>query len=429
MTTNQPCEILIVDDEAGIRELLSEILIDEGYRVVLAENAREARTFRQRQEPALVLLDIWMPDTDGVTLLREWASAELLTMPVIMMSGHATIETAIGATRIGAFDFLEKPIGLQKLLSTIKRALKAAATKAPRHISLARLGTSEPIKVLENTLNRLASNRKSLLILGEPGAGHEIVALSLQNAQTSWVKVVPARLTAAPLQLLEEAKEGILYCPEIGRLSRLEQKGLLFLLPKLAQYETLLVCTSSEALGNLAAENKFDPVLLSQLSAGVLMLPPLRDHRDDIPLLIERLWEEMRERHAANGSLLSALPPAALTVLSEAYWPGNLDHLANVLENLASVQGEVTPELIRRVLGENQHQQKEVSAEATVRFFEMPLREAREAFERVYFERLLSHEQHNMSRVAELAGLERTHLYRKLKQLNIRFSRRGADPF
>ncbi|MDR0247431.1 MAG: hypothetical protein LBI16_03420, partial [Burkholderiales bacterium] len=258
------------------------------------------------------------------------------------------------------------------------------------------MGVSEPIKVLENTLNRLASNRKSLLILGEPGAGHEMVALSLQNAQTSWVKVIPTRLTAAPLQLLEEAKEGILYCPEIGRLSRLEQKGLLFLLPKLTQYETLLVCTSGEALGNLAAENKFDPVLLSQLSAGVLMLPPLRDHRDDIPLLIERLWAEMRERHAANGSLLSALPPAALTVLSEAYWPGNLDHLANVLENLASVQGEVTPELIRRVLGENQHQQKEVSAEATVRFFEMPLREAREAFERVYFERLLSHEQHNM---------------------------------
>jgi DNA-binding NtrC family response regulator len=429
MTISQPREILIVDDEAGIRELLSEILVDEGYRVVLAENAREARAYRQCQEPALVLLDIWMPDTDGVTLLREWASAELLTMPVVMMSGHATIETAIGATRIGAFDFLEKPIGLQKLLSTIKRALKAAAARTPRHISLARLGTSEPIKALENTLNRLASTRKSLLILGEPGAGHDIVALALQNAQVPWVPVVPARLTTTPLQLLEEAKEGMLFCPEIGRLSRLEQKGLLFLLPKLAKYETLMVCTSSEALGNLATENKFDPMLLSQLSAGVLMLPPLRDHRDDIPLLIEKMWGEMRDRHAANGSLLSALPPAVLTALSEAYWPGNLEHLTNVLENLASTQSEVTPELIRRVLGENQHQQKGVSPEVTARFFEMPLREAREAFERVYFERLLSHEQHNMSRVAELAGLERTHLYRKLKQLNIRFSRRGTESF
>ena len=118
----QAREILIVDDEVGIRELLSEILQDEGYRVALAENAGEARAYRQRQQPALVLLDIWMPDTDGVTLLREWGSSSLLTMPVIMMSGHGTIETAVEATRIGAFDYLEKPIGLTKLLSTIARA-------------------------------------------------------------------------------------------------------------------------------------------------------------------------------------------------------------------------------------------------------------------------------------------------------------------
>ena len=114
----QAREILVVDDEIGIRELLSEILQDEGYRVALAENASEARAYRQRQQPALVLLDIWMPDTDGVTLLREWGSTAQLTMPVIMMSGHGTIETAVEATRIGAFDFLEKPIGLSKLLTT-----------------------------------------------------------------------------------------------------------------------------------------------------------------------------------------------------------------------------------------------------------------------------------------------------------------------
>src|SRR5213595_2939142 len=123
-------EILIVDDEVGIRELLSEILQDEGYRVALAENAGEARAYRQRQQPALVLLDIWMPDTDGVTLLREWGAAGLVTMPVIMMSGHGTIETAVEATRIGAFDFLEKPIALQKLLSTVKRALRVHELRA-----------------------------------------------------------------------------------------------------------------------------------------------------------------------------------------------------------------------------------------------------------------------------------------------------------
>ena len=116
-------DILIVDDEVGIRELLSEILADEGYRVSLAENATEARAYRARQQPSLVLLDIWMPDTDGVTLLREWGASGQLTMPVVMMSGHGTIETAVEATRIGALDFLEKPIGMQKLLSAVQRAL------------------------------------------------------------------------------------------------------------------------------------------------------------------------------------------------------------------------------------------------------------------------------------------------------------------
>lgn len=121
--------ILVVDDEIGIRELLSEILFDEGYEVHLAENAEQARSFRLECEPDLVLLDIWMPDTDGVALLKEWVDQELLTMPVVMMSGHGTIETAVEATRIGAVDFLEKPIALQKLLSTIAKAISEGAPK------------------------------------------------------------------------------------------------------------------------------------------------------------------------------------------------------------------------------------------------------------------------------------------------------------
>jgi DNA-binding NtrC family response regulator len=122
-------QILVVDDEIGIRELLSETLFDEGYQVHVAENAGQARAFRNENEPDLVLLDIWMPDTDGVTLLKEWVEQDLLTMPVVMMSGHGTIETAVEATRIGAADFLEKPIALQKLLSTIARILKEGAPK------------------------------------------------------------------------------------------------------------------------------------------------------------------------------------------------------------------------------------------------------------------------------------------------------------
>jgi len=132
-------QILVVDDEVGIRELLAEILFDEGYQVHLAEDAQQARAFRHEFEPDLVLLDIWMPDTDGVTLLKEWVEQDLLTMPVVMMSGHGTIETAVEATRIGAVDFLEKPISLQKLLSTVTKAIKegAAIIKSPAAVDVA----------------------------------------------------------------------------------------------------------------------------------------------------------------------------------------------------------------------------------------------------------------------------------------------------
>ena len=132
-------QILVVDDEIGIRELLSEILRDEGYQVRLAENAGQARAQRAQGRPDLVLLDIWMPDTDGITLLREWASSGLLTMPVVMMSGHGTIDTAVEATRIGAYDFLEKPIALQKLLATVGRALKRGEQQVKPTLMLATL--------------------------------------------------------------------------------------------------------------------------------------------------------------------------------------------------------------------------------------------------------------------------------------------------
>jgi len=420
-------EILIVDDEVGIRELLSEILQDEGYRVALAENASEARAYRQRLQPALVLLDIWMPDTDGVTLLREWAAGGQLTMPVVMMSGHGTIETAVDATKIGAFDFLEKPVGLQKLLSTIARALKSAAAQEPRRVSLAPLGSGTAIRETERALEHLIAGRHPVLLLGEPGTGHDVAARALQTPDAPWIALANGqRLTANPLGLIEETRDGVLYCAEIGQYSKAEQRGLAFLLPKLDKLNVTLVCTSTELLGNLASEGKFDPALLAQLSSGAVMLPPLRKRREDIPLLIERYWREMA-KDDAPPPMLAALPPAALTALSNAYWPGNLDHLSGFIQNLVLLRGEITTEHVKRVLGEAASPNPSLAPEITSRFFELPLREAREAFERIYFEQLLGKEQSNMSKVADKAGLERTHLYRKLKQLNIRFSRRTDD--
>ncbi len=427
-------EILIVDDEVGIRELLSEILQDEGYRVRLAENATEARSYRAKQQPALVLLDIWMPDTDGVTLLREWAASGQLTMPVVMMSGHGTIETAVEATRIGAFDFLEKPVGLQKLLGTVARALKIASAKEPRRVSLAALGISAAIRDAERAIEQLLAAKKPVLLLGEPGTGHETAARALQVPEVPWIALPNgSRLAANPLAVLDEARDGMLHCAEIGQYAKAEQKGLAFLLPKLERANVTLVCTSAEPLGNLAAEGKFDPALLAALSIGAVLLPPLRSRREDIPALVDRFWRDITaaQKDAERGMArtVAALPPMAVSALTNAYWPGNVDHLQNVVANLAlnTGAGDITPDHVKRLLGEAAAANQAVAPEITARFFELPLREAREAFERIYFEQLLGREQSNMSRVAEQAGLERTHLYRKLKQLNIRFARRGDD--
>jgi len=422
----QSKEILIVDDEVGIRDLLSEILQDEGYRVSVAENAGQARSYRSRSQPSLVLLDIWMPDTDGVTLLREWAASGQLTMPVVMMSGHGTIETAVEATKIGAFDFLEKPVGLQKLLTTVTRALKTAAGQGPRRVHLTALGSSPPIIEVERAMEQLLRANRPLLVLGEPGSGHEIAARAVHVPDTSFVVLATgARLATNPMQLLEEGRDGMIYCAEIGSYAKAEQKGLAFILSKLEKHNCVLVCTSSEQIGNLAAEGRFEAALLATLSAGAVMLPPLRQRREDIPALVDRFWREITTSQRTVGTLHAS----AVAALAAAYWPGNLDHLHSVVANLAlTVSNEINAEHVRRLLGETaMPAPTAVAPEITARFFELPLREAREAFERIYFEQLLGKEQNNMSRVAERAGLERTHLYRKLKQLSIRFSRRTDE--
>jgi len=149
-------QILVVDDEVGIRELLSEILADEGHQVALAESAGDARRLRERGRPDLVLLDIWMPDTDGITLLKEWAASGQLNMPVVMMSGHATIETAVEATRIGALDFLEKPIALQRLLATVKRALRNPDAAPSPQLTLAAVGRSVALTEVKKRQAQLA---------------------------------------------------------------------------------------------------------------------------------------------------------------------------------------------------------------------------------------------------------------------------------
>src|SRR5262245_46947680 len=252
-------QILVVDDEIGIRELLSEILRDEGYHVRLAENAGEARAFRSQTRPDLVLLDIWMPDTDGITLLKEWASAGLLTMPVVMMSGHGTIDTAVEATRLGAYDFLEKPIALQKLLATVGRALKHAGELVQPALPLVTLGRAPLVAELKQRLERVAGLRVPLLLTGEPGCGVELAARFLHQRNTPWAAPEATTVLAeAPLELLNQAREGVLFLQDIAELNKVEQKGLLLLVSRLERYNVRLVCGASRELAEMAAQGAFD---------------------------------------------------------------------------------------------------------------------------------------------------------------------------
>ena len=417
-------DILIVDDEVGIRELLSEILQDEGYTVALAENAEVARQLRNQTRPALVLLDIWMPDCDGVTLLKEWAKAGQLNMPVVMMSGHASIDTAVEATRIGAFDFLEKPIALQKLLTTVQRAMKYADMQGNQSLNLDRLGKSPVVHELKRALERVVPVKSPILLTGEPGVGFELVARFFHQPNTPWVTPnKPEQLADAPLELLQKANNGVLYLPDIGSQPRRAQQGLLFLLSKLDRYSVRLVCSCSRPLQELLIDPACDNRLLNTLSSVIVPIPCLREHADDIIELAQQILAELIENKQVPPHRLTT---AALNALRQYDWPGNLEQLRSIIKSLAltAESDDIDAPEVNKVLA--QFRQDKPPEESGFDF-NLPLRELREQLERRYFEYHIGLENGNMSRVAQKVGLERTHLYRKLKQLGVKFSRRTAE--
>jgi two-component system, NtrC family, nitrogen regulation response regulator NtrX len=410
-------QILVVDDEVGIRELLSEILEDEGHQVALAESAGDARRIRERGRPDLVLLDIWMPDTDGITLLKEWAASGQLTMPVVMMSGHATIETAVEATRIGALDFLEKPIALQRLLATVKRALRnPEATQAPQ-LTLAALGRSGPLADAKKRLSQLAQLTAPLMLRGERGMRAELFARLLVPAGAPFIAGADT-LAEAPSDLLAKAGGGVLFLPDLSRLERAEQRHLEFLLPRADKYKARIVSYSPVDARTLVEKHEFDPDLCLRLAELTLKLPAVREFAEDVPDLASLMLAQLVEARVSAQRRLSI---AALNALRHHSWPGNLAELESVVKDLAftSLEEEIGLHDVERVLAAR-------GAPATLPevALDRPYREAREAFERVYFENLLAREHGSMSRVAERSGLERTHLYRKLKALGLPVGRR-----
>jgi len=414
-------QILVVDDEVGIRELLSEILRDEGHQVRLAENAGEARLVRSRNRPDLVLLDIWMPDTDGITLLREWATSGQLTMPVVMMSGHGTIDTAVEATRIGAVGFLEKPIALQKLLTTVGQALRTPPPSSQPALNMAYLGKAPLIAELRERLESIKNLKTPLLLTGEPGCGKTVCARFLHSANTPWVEPESFSVLDDPANnIVGQAAEGTLFLHGVSELTTGQQRNLLGQISKLERYHTRLICSCSKPLARLVADGLFDARLFSAISPIQLRVPSLREHPEDLPELAKLILERSIEAKEVPARQFST---AALNALRVYDWPGNLAELENTVKSIALLA--LTSEIgVAEVNNALSRMDAPLGRALGGLPLDQTLRDARDAFERVYFDCHISHENGNMSRVAERVGLERTHLYRKLKQLGVKLPRK-----
>ncbi|PKO42520.1 MAG: sigma-54-dependent Fis family transcriptional regulator [Betaproteobacteria bacterium HGW-Betaproteobacteria-4] len=418
--------ILVVDDEVGIRELLSEILIDEGYDVRVAENATAARRVRNELRPDLVLLDIWMPDTDGITLLKEWHAAGHLNMPVVMMSGHGTIDTAVEATRFGAFDFLEKPIALQKLLSTVQKALKHDKPPARPALTLEAFSRLSFVKDFKRRLEQAAAKSPILLIKGANGGMAEICARTLQPPRAPWLDLsgVSSALTQ---EMLEKVTGGILFVPDMAALGKMQQMNLAFAVDRLEKLNLQLIAatvTSAAALG----EAGWDSKLLNRLGEIWVAMPSLAGHGDELPEIASLLLTNFVERGEVPVRRLSS---AALNSLRTLSWKGSPESSWNdlyaLVRNLAitSLEEEISGDDVARVMPAEIAGSPE--GHSLLPLFDQPLREARDAFEKMYFEHHLRLEGGNMTKLADRSGLERTHLYRKLKQLDVKLGKRSDE--
>ena len=414
-------QILVVDDEVGIRELLSEILGDEGHQVRVAESASQARQLRSNSDPDLVLLDIWMPDTDGVTLLKEWASTGQLSMPVVMMSGHGTIDTAVEATRIGAYAFLEKPIALQKLLSTVGSALAQGHGRSHQAPTFATIGKSAAAEQLRRQIENVRQLRSSVLFVAEAGAGADQCARLLQPPEVPWIEIGSARQIRRELAGLSERR--IVYVHDVQELDLEQQRALLAMFESFERTGVRVLSSTTVSLPERIAGNTFDPRLYAVLAGTIVRIPSLRERSEDVPELVEQLLTRSIESHETRPHTFSM---AALNMLRNYHWPGNLVQLQSVVQTCAQLASGTeidTPDVTNALA----HLDAPLPVTHDPLVLDRDLRTARDDFERTYFEFHLSRGDGNMSRVADRVGLERTHLYRKLKQLGIKLPRRSEE--
>ncbi|HEY2634879.1 MAG TPA: sigma-54 dependent transcriptional regulator [Steroidobacteraceae bacterium] len=448
--------ILVVDDEADIRGLLKEILSEEGYDVEVAADATQARSSRATQVPDLVLLDIWMPDTDGITLLREWSVTDGYDCPVVMMSGHGTVETAVEATRLGAYDFVEKPLSLTKLLRTVERALDAGRRKrlsARAHgpTLAVPIGKSKVTQALREQVQNAASSSSPVLLLGELGSGREAYARYLHSlsarASKPFFMVVAASLGADPsaalfgseqdgrteLGALDQAAGGSLYLNGLEDLNSEAQRALAGAIEQNGYtrvggrqrlpLNVRWISSAQDTFELRAAPEPFRRDLVAHLNVITLRVPSLRDYAEDVPDLLRYYVDRLvDDQHLP----LRRFSVAAQNRLRNYPWPGNVAELKNLVQRvlILGVGEEIRLEEIERELAV-----KLAVDEPLVKqdLLALPLREAREQFERAYLQQQLLLCNGKVGQLAKRVGMERTHLYRKLRALGVDFRQLGED--
>jgi len=453
-------DILIVDDEADIRELVAGILEDEGYAVRTAKNADDAITAIQARRPHLVLLDIWLEGSrlDGLALL-DVIKTEYPDMPVVMISGHGTIETAVAAIKRGAYDFIEKPFNADRLVVVASRALETLRLRrevrslkqlAPHADRL--VGSSPAMHALRQTIERVAPTNSRILIVGTSGSGKEITArmIHASSARTQGPFVVinaaaitPERMevelfgveangdgTARKVGALEEADGGTLFIDEIADMPKETQNRILRVLVEQnfqrvngsvrINVDVRIISCTSRNLEAEVAEGNFREDLYHRLSVVPIRVPPLSERREDIAELVDYFLDQIS---SATGLPRRRVGPDALAVLESHDWPGNVRQLRNNVERLlilaggaadATVTASMLPQDVVALvpnmpngMGGGEH------------LMSLPLREAREAFEREYLIAQISRFGGNISRTAEFVGMERSALHRKLKALGV----------
>jgi len=441
--------VLVVDDELDIRELIQEILLDEGYKVTVAASASEAKIARTKQEFDLILLDIWMPETDGISLLKEWSDNDQLNSAVVMMSGHGTVDTAIESTHLGAANFIEKPLSITKLLRTVEEALtkrkpKLSSGKTSNLTSFVSIGHSELIQNLRKELKRAALVDSPILLVGETGTGRLAYAHFLhdisQRAINPCIDLDAAVLTAANTEeqifgqedsdsvlpgFFEQAEAGTLIINHLSDLNDRAQQILQNILENKVfvrvngknEYtiNSRVIAIVNEDYMDDVMSGKLKRELLSNLNIQTVHIPSLREHAEDVPDFIKFYVDQFVE---SQQLIYRRFSVAAQNRLRNFPWPGNLRELQSIIRRLL-VKGRDDDVTLDEL--EKEFKTEEASMEPFVKqdLLSLPLREAREQFERAYLQQQLILCDGKVGKLAKRVGVERTHLYRKLKALNI----------